>query len=204
MVRIVRNLRAVFTSAVLFAAPVDAVEFAPVYGHHYGGSFEDASNGDRFQVGDSPAYGILLDIDDAPGKQLELFLSHQHTHLSTTVGLFASGPRFDLTISYYHIGGLYMLPGYQLVHPFVSGTVGVTSMDPQDANLVAEHHLSFSVGGGVKYFVSRNTGFRLDLRGIYTMLESESAIFCAGSCTVNVRGSGFVQTSISAAVMQRF
>lgn len=191
------------TVSALFAAPVDAIEIGPFYGHHYGGSFEDATNGDRFQVGDSPAYGILLDIDDAPGKQLELFASRQQTNLST-IALFTSVPRFNLTLSYYHIGGLYFLPGYRRVRPFVTGTVGLTSMEPQDSRLVAENHLSLSIGGGVKYFLSRNIGFRIDLRGIYTMLESESAIFCAGGCTVKVRGNGFVQTSVSAALVSRF
>ncbi len=203
MVNTGRALSTLLAVSVLFSAPVPAVEIAPFYGHSYGGSFEDTTNGDRFQVGDSPSYGILLDIDDMPGKQLELFASRQHTHLSTA-GLFTSSALFDLTISYFHIGGLYMLPGYQRVRPFVSGTIGVTRMDPQDANLVAEDHLSFSVGGGVKYYLSRNIGFRVDLRGIYTMLESESAIFCAGGCTVKVRGNGFVQTSVSVAVTQRF
>jgi hypothetical protein len=180
-----------------------AMEIAPFSAHAYGGEFEDSVTGDRYRISDSASYGVLINFDDVPGKQFELFASRQHTNLSA-IGLFTALPLFDLTISYLHIGGLYFLPDYQRVRPFVSGTLGLTSMAPQDSSFTKETHPSMSLGLGIKYFASGNLGLRVDLRGIYTMLESNSAVFCSGGCTVNVRGSGFVQTSISAAAIWRF
>jgi hypothetical protein len=184
-------------------AAVLALEIAPFSGHTYGGEFEDSVTGDRYRISDSASYGILINIEDVPGEQLEFFASRQHTNLSS-IGLFTARPLFDMTISYLHVGGLYFLPDYQRVRPFVSGTLGLTSMAPRDTSLTNETHPSMSIGLGMKYFASRNLGLRVDLRGIYTMLESNSAIFCSGGCTVHVRGSGFVQTSISTAAIWRF
>ncbi|MFI4941201.1 MAG: hypothetical protein ACHP7O_12780, partial [Burkholderiales bacterium] len=96
------------------------VEVAPFVGHVYGGSFEDANTLSTFEVQDASSYGLMLDFDTEPDKQIEVFLSRQDTRLTTT-GTFTGNPLFDLTIDYYHIGGLYMLPDFERVRPFVSG-----------------------------------------------------------------------------------
>jgi hypothetical protein len=179
------------------------VEVTPFAGHRYGGSFVDANTGASFEVADANAFGLVLDFDSEPDKQIEVFLSRQNTHLSTT-GTFTGNPLFDLTIDYYHIGGLYMLPDFDRVRPFVSGTFGLTRMAPKRADLSTENRFSISLGGGAKIFFSRNLGLRFDVRGIYTAMNSDSAVFCSGGCTIKVNSSGFVQTEISAALMMRF
>ena len=57
---------------------------------------------------------------------------------------------------------------------------------------------------GAKIFFNKNLGLRFDLRGIYTALNSDTAVFCSGGCSIKVVSSGFVQTEISAALMMRF
>lgn len=194
-----------FVPAVSFAAQM--IEVTPFTGHRYGGSFEDANTGAKFEVGDAATYGLVLDFDSEPSKQIEVFLSRQSTQL-TTSGTFTGNPLFDLTIDYYHIGGLYMLPEDRsvpaFVHPFVSGTFGLTRMAPKRPDLTTENYLSLSLGGGAKFFLARNLGLRLDVRGIYTMLNGDTSIFCSGGCTVKVNGTGFVQMEASAALMMRF
>jgi hypothetical protein len=193
--------------AVSFAAPVasttPAVEVAPFTGQRYGGSFEDTNTLAKFEVGDATAYGVLLDFDSEPDKQIEVFLSRQATHLATT-GPFTGNPLFDLTIDYYHIGGLYMLPEGERVRPFLSGTFGLTRMTPKRSDLTTENRLSLSLGGGAKIFFTRNLGLRFDVRGIYTAINSDASVFCSGGCTIRVRSNGFVQTEIGAALMMRY
>lgn len=180
-----------------------AVEVAPFTGHRYGGNFEDTNTAARFELADATGYGLVLDFDSEPDKQIEVFLSRQDTQLSTA-GTFTGNPLFDLTIDYYHIGGLYMLPESERVRPFVSGTFGLTRMAPKRSDLTTENRLSLSLGGGAKFFLSKSLGLRFDVRGIYTMLNSDTSVFCSGGCTIKVRGNGFVQTEVGAALMMRF
>lgn len=179
------------------------VEVTPFAGQRYGGSFEDTNTASKFEVGDAKSFGLLLDFDSEPDKQIEVLLSRQDTHLATT-GPFTGNPLFDLTIDYYHIGGLYMLPEGERVRPFVSGTIGLTRMAPKRADLTTENRLSISLGGGAKFFLSRSVGLRLDVRAIYTMLNADTSVFCSGGCTIKVRSNGFVQTEAGAALLMRF
>jgi hypothetical protein len=203
-----KNIVAIILLLVLALIPAvssaaQGIEIAPFAGHRYGGGFEDTNTAARFELGDAAAYGLLLDFDSEPDKQIEVYLSRQNTHLATT-GLFTGNPLFNLTIDYYHIGGLYMLPEVERVRPFVSGTFGLTRMTPKRSDLTTENRLSLSLGGGAKFFLTESLGLRLDVRGIYTMLNSDTSVFCSGGCTIKVRGNGFVQTELAVALMMRF
>lgn len=189
--------------ALSLAAPAHAVEIAPFTGHRYGGSFVDSNTAADFEVADAAAFGLMFDFDLEPDKQIEILLSHQNTYLSTT-GTFTGNPLFDLTIDYYHIGGLYMFPEGDRVRPFLSGTFGLTHMDPKRADLTTENRLSLSLGGGAKIFFTGNLGLRFDVRAIYTALNANAEVFCSGGCAIKVYSNGFVQTEISAALMMRF
>lgn len=186
------------------ATPARADEITPFIGQRYGGSFADSNTGARFEVADDTAFGLVLDFDTEPDKQIEVFLSRQNTYLSTGDPLFTGNPLFDLAIDYYHIGGLYMLPDFDRVRPFVSGTFGLTRMAPKRADLTTKNRLSLSLGAGAKIFLTKELGLRFDVRGIYTALNSDTAVFCSGGCTIKVISSGFVQTEVSAALMMRF
>jgi|WetSurMetagenome_2_1015567.scaffolds.fasta_scaffold71582_2 hypothetical protein len=186
------------------SAAEQTVEVAPFIGQRYGGSFVDANTGANFQVADANAFGLVFDFDLEPDKQIEVLLSRQNTSLSTNDPLFTGNPLFNLTIDYYHIGGLYMLPDYDRVRPFVSGTFGLTRMAPDRADLTTENRFSLSLGAGAKIFFTKNLGLRFDVRGIYTALNADTAIFCSGGCAIKVNSSGFVQTELTAALMMRF
>jgi len=200
-----RPLVLVFSLVTLSqAAPVQAVEIAPFIGHRFGGSFEDSISSTGFEVADAASYGLVLDFDLEPNKQIEVYMSRQNTQLSTGDPLFTPNPLFDLTIDYYHIGGLYMLPDFDRVRPFVMGSFGLTRMTPKPSDLSAENRFSLSLGGGAKIFFTKNIGMRFDVRGIYTAIDSSSEVFCSGGCTIKLTSSGFVQTDFSAALMMRF
>jgi hypothetical protein len=194
----------VIALALSLPTMVQAVEVTPFAGQRYGGSFADANTGASFEVADANAFGLVFDFDTEPDKQIEILLSRQNTSLSTNDPLFTGNPLFDLTIDYYHLGGLYMLPDYDKVRPFVSGTFGITRMDPKRADLTTETRMSLSLGAGAKIFFTKNLGLRFDVRGIYTALNADTAIFCSGGCAIKVNSSGFLQTELTAALMMRF
>jgi hypothetical protein len=189
--------------AMCIASPARGVEVAPYTGQRYGGSFMDTNTSADFEVADAAAFGLVIDFDLEPNKQIEVLLSRQNTYLSTT-GTFTGNPLFDLTIDYYHIGGLYMMPESDRVRPFLSGTFGLTRMAPKRADLTTENRLSLSLGGGAKIFLGKNLGLRFDVRAIYTALNADAEVFCSGGCAIKVYSSGFVQTEVGAALMLRF
>jgi hypothetical protein len=191
--------------AVSSAAP-QMVEIAPFTGQRFGGSFVDANTSTEFKVADANAYGLVIDFDTEPDKQIEVYLSHQNTRL-TTSGIYTGSPLFDLAIDYYHIGGLYMFPTDGLpaaFRPFVSGTFGLTRMTPAPSDLNSETRFSISLGAGAKYYFGKTLGARLDVRGIYTAIDGNTAVFCSGGCTIKVNSSGFIQTEVSAGLIVRF
>ena len=192
-----------FVLAPIVVSDARAVEVAPFAGHRFGGSFEDANTLSGFELADANSFGVLLDFDLEHDQQIEIFLSRQDTQL-TTSGTFTGNPLFDLSIDYYHIGGLYLLPDDGPMHPFVSGTFGLTRMVPKRADLTTENRLSLSLGGGAKFFFSGNAGVRFDVRAIYTMLNADTSVFCSGGCTIRVRSNGFVQIEAGAALLMRF
>jgi hypothetical protein len=77
-------------------------------------------------------------------------------------------------------------------------------MAPNRPDLTTENRLSLSLGAGAKIFFTKSLGLRFDLRGIYTAMNSDSAVFCSGGCTIKVSSNGFVQTEIGAALLMRF
>ncbi len=190
--------------ALTAVAPAQADEISPYIGHRFGGNFTDNTTSTDFKVGDSNSFGLVLDFDLEPDKQIEVLLSRQNTYLSTGEPLFTPNPLFDLSVDYYHIGGIYILPQGNRIRPFLTGTFGLTRMSPKRAGYSTENRFSISLGTGAKIFFSKNLGARVDVRGIYTALDSSTEVFCSGGCTIKLSSSGFVQTDISAAIILRF
>ena len=163
-------------------------EVTPFAGYRFGGSFEDSVTGFGLDIHNSEAYGIVLGINMSPETQVELLYSHQPTELRPK-GLFSPTSLTDLDIDYYHFGGTYIWNPERDVRPFIQASVGVTHLSPDRAGLGSETRFSFGIGGGVKYFLTKHIGFRLDGRALGTLLNSNSTIFCSGGCTVRVEGN---------------
>jgi len=181
---------------------VAGVEITPLRHHRFGGGFEDANTGTSIHLDESAGYALVLDFDIQPDRQVEVYLSRQNTTMSSG-GPFTGNPLFDVSVDYYHIGGLYLFEGERF-RPFISGTLGLTRMDPQRADLSAETRISAALGVGAKFFFTESLGIRLDVRGIYTAINSDASIFCAGGCAVQVRSSGFFQGELGAGLILRF
>lgn len=204
---LIRNAGFIFIAALLVVLSATGpalagVEITPSVSYRFGGGFEDANTGTNINLDESAGYGLVIDFDIQPDKQIEVYLSRQSTTMSSG-GPFTGDPLFDVVVDYYHIGGLYLFEGERF-RPFISGTLGLTRMDPQRTDLRSETRISAAIGGGAKFFLTENLGIRLDLRGIYTALNSNASIFCAGGCAVQVRSSGFLQGELGAGLILLF
>ena len=191
-----------------------AVDIAPMVGYRMGGDLSVNDSGTtsgtatefELELDDATSYGLIMDFDLDYQRQIEIYLSRQSTQVAASQP-FLGHSLFDLTVDYYHIGGLFY-PDYPEGHgrfrPFVSGTFGLTRMDPQGANLSTENFFSLAFGAGATYFPVKNMGLRFDFRGIFTAVDTDSAIFCSGGCVVKVNSSGIWQTEMGVSVVFHF
>ncbi|MGB1950754.1 MAG: hypothetical protein ACPHQ9_08325 [Marinobacter sp.] len=185
------------------------VELTPLAGYRMGGEFDVNNRTDnedrRVDLEDTVSQGLLLNVDlSEPGKQLELYLGRQETTARSSEGLLTpTRTSVDLTITQLQFGGLYF-PGGTTTGGFVSGVAGVTRLDPKPSGLDTHHRASLSLGGGYKWPLNDHLRLRLDLRGLYTVLDSGGAVFCSGGCNVRFESNGFFQVEASAGLAVRF
>lgn len=173
-------------------------EITPFFGLMAGGSFEDPATGEERDVDDDSNYGLFLNlIADVPERQYELLYASQSS-------VIEGGVPIDLDIQYLQIGGTVAYPQMAHVSPYFGITAGAARLKPDQTGLDDETKLSFSIGGGVRFPITRHFGIRFDVRGFVTLLEDDSEIFCVSegnaSCLIRPKSETFVQYTASLGV----
>ncbi|HWQ37189.1 MAG TPA: outer membrane beta-barrel protein [Burkholderiales bacterium] len=164
--------------------------FAAVLG---GGGFRDQLTSADLDVESSAAGGLILDFPWEPNSQLEIYLGRQPTSVEPDNA--APGPRFDLNVGYYHIGGIVLFEPSPRLRPYFVATIGATHFDPENGALDSELRFSVSAGVGAKYPLTDRLALRFEGRAFVTAMDSDSQIFCnlPGTCEIKVRSDTFVQ-----------
>ena len=167
-------------------------EITPFIGLMAGGSFEDPATGQERDVEDDTSYGVFLNaLADVPERQYELLYAKQSS-------VIEDGTPIDLDLEYLHIGGHVAYPQNRYVWPYFAVTVGAARFTPDTAGLDDETKVSFSVGGGIKFPITKHFGIRFDARAFITLLEDDSEIFCvsdppSAGCNIRPKSDTFVQ-----------
>jgi opacity protein-like surface antigen len=164
------------------------IEVTPFVGYSFGGSLQDSVTGTKLDIKDSESYGGILAYRTSRETTIELLYSHQSTELRAK-GPVSTTSLTDLDMDYIHFGGSYVWYPKRKLRPFIQASLGATLLNPQRADLDSETRFSFGIGGGAKYFFTKNIGLRLDGRALGTLIDNDSAIFCSGGCTIRVSGS---------------
>lgn len=205
-----RQLIALASGFALAAPPAIAdIGVAPFVGYRMGSSVDiesaSADTKDQIQFKDTTSHGLTLNFDlPEAGKQGELYFGRQETSAKLGNGQFAPGTQaIDVTIYQLQFGGLYF-PGGKTYGGFASGVLGVTRLEPDNSAYDTNHRLALSLGGGYQFFLSDSLRLRLDLRGIYTALDSGGSVFCSGGCELKYRSSGYLQIEAGAGLVLRF
>ncbi len=184
-------------------------EVTPFLGFRFGDGImlrtSGAATTDELRIRASRSEGLLLNTDlDSPVRQFQLYYSHQDTRASVgQPSEFGGVDGFDLSIDRLQAGGLYF-PDGRPQGWFVAGTLGVTMLTPRSAGLETDYYPSIALGTGAKLPLGRHLLLRVDLRGIYTALNTGGAIFCSGGCTARVDSSGFFQVETAVGIGFRF
>jgi outer membrane protein W len=199
-------------SALLLATSGGAqtVEVTPVGGYRVGGSFSvagvttDSSGG--VEVKDSGAFGIHLGVRVAEDGEVEVLFMRQDSRLQAD-GFFTSQPLFDLNLETYQFAGNYLFrdEGARW-RPFIGVGLGVTRLVPQREGLDSETRFSASFAAGLKTYLGKHFGFRFEVRGLFTVLESNSDVFCdsLSGCFVRTAGTDLSQAEFRGGLILRF
>jgi len=160
--------------AVMLMIPTAAlaqtkVEIAPYVAWRHGNDISDIS-GVAVNLESGTAYGFMVDVSVTPNLQVEFVYSNFNTGGTLVVppGLPEAGPigTFDISgnVDYYQGGLLYQFDlANPRVKPFIVGTIGAASMRSELVD-TSNTNISFSGGGGVKYFFSDHVGIRTEYR----------------------------------------
>ena len=173
------------------ALPAAAQNSISVYGgYRGGGSFQqDTSPFASIGLKSSASGSIALDFGLDTMRQVQVFASYQSTDLEAS----ASTPTVPLTVSYLHLGGTNYFEGAVGRGAYVVGGLGVTRLAPGLSGLSAEYRPSLNLGLGYQWPIAGALSLRAELRGYFTLINSDSALFCSGGCVVQIKGDGLTQ-----------
>jgi hypothetical protein len=189
-------------------------ELTPYAAYRFGGELESAADDTGatrdFDLRDSRAYGLILDIrTDAVNAQWEVLYARQATEIETQT-TFAGGPLLQIDVDYLQFGGTYLFDdNSDSTIPFIALTAGIARLDPDVNGMEAETYLSGSIGGGVQLRANRRVGVRLEARAFGSLVDSDSDLFCltgpeANVCALAVDGTALFQLEARAGVVFRF
>jgi len=196
-----------FITLLLFSINSHSVEITPLFGYRGGGDFIDTATQKKHTVVSSDMYGLIIGFPYERGKDIEIYYSHQSSNLnSVSITLPAPTGEVDipLTIDYLHIGGTAPISEAENFKTFVSGGLGFTYLTPDFTGLQSDLRASFSIGVGIKWPMSKNIALRLETRGLGTLFNSNSALFCSGGCSLTVNGTLFFQAEVFAGLAIKF
>lgn len=179
---------ALFLLGAVSAKAQARFELDPFVGYETSGSFPVstfASSGgnavpvNQLRVNDSLAFGTFVDYSLTENFQAEFMWNRNNTSYSAHDVLTQSYFKaFDSTIDQFQFGGLYMFLGSEhKVRPYAAASVGFTH-DSNSNGTPNRTEFSWSVGGGVKYFIGRHFGLRGDLRYLPTYGSSSPGVYC--------------------------
>lgn len=183
-----------FFAAVVAPSLAAEVEVTPFVGYQGGGGF-DTREGD-LDFDPNGNLGLTVSVRTRHDGLVEFLYSRQATSVDFQ-GIQDSGELFDITIEYFHFGGLWEIKTEKR-RPFLGLTLGGTRLDPSASGIDDEWAFSAGISGGLKYFFNDRFGVRLEGRGLLSFFSSSGAIFCGfppGQCGFAVSGSNFAQLS---------
>jgi len=183
-------LLAAVVLCLLATAPANAQwwenkwEITPFGGYETSGSYPvnptSSSVGvTELRVNSAASYGGFVDYSLSRNFQAEFMFDRNNTSYSDRTFSDPTYTRaFTSNVNQFQFGGIYTLlgPAHRL-RPYIAGSVGFTH-ETNGNSAPDRTDFGFSVGGGVKYELSRHLGLRADARFMPTYANASPGIFC--------------------------
>ncbi len=183
-------------------------EVAPFVGYRFAGTFDiDSSDCSEVTADPSLAYGITVGYIFDDTYELEIMWSRQDTELKGSGGLLTEETHLtDAYFDQYQFNGLiHFRSEGDWFRPFLLVGLGLSYLNPR-GDVSGSVNFSFSLGGGVKFYLGRHLGVRLQGRYAPTYLSSSTTVAChlPGACAVATEGDFVHQGEVTGAVFVRF
>jgi hypothetical protein len=138
---------------------------------------------DRLRVNDSVAFGTFIDYNLTENFQPEFMWNRNNTSYSAHDILTDSYiSAYHSVIDQYQFGGLYVFRSSEVrLRPYVAASIGFTH-DSNGNSTPNRTEFSYSLGGGVKYYLGRHFGLRGDIRYLPTYGSSSNQLYCYYGC----------------------
>lgn len=187
----IHTLAATALLALATAAPAAAQSSFAVYGgYRGGGSFEqDSHPSSSIDMKSSASGALAFNFGVDAARQGQVFVSYQSTDLEAS----SSTPKVPLSITYLHFGGTNYFEGAIGRGAYVAGGIGATWMSPSLSGLSSEVRPSLNLGLGFEWPITGALSLKAELRGYFTLINSNSSLFCSGGCVVAIKGDGLTQ-----------
>jgi opacity protein-like surface antigen len=205
-----------FSVAIIFLALSSFSAFAqtrfevqPFVGYKFGGGTDVGANAlgiSHINIDSSIAYGLTATFNPSEHTGVEFLWNRQPTNAS---GVFFGGgtypTKIGTTVDQFQGNFLYSFIGHEnKIEPFLLCGLGATDMHGDGSSTTK---FSWAVGGGVKFFVSRHVGFRIQARYVPTYLYSTNGgVWCNwwGYCWVVPNDHFLNQGDVTTGVVFRF
>lgn len=185
------------------AATAQTVEIVPFGGYRLGGTIGQVSTGTVVDDDGGASFGVVVDVvfgSLTDGLRVEGVFSHEEARLKVRQGLLDSPTFVRAYVDQLLVGGSQdLLDGR--VRPFLSGLLGLTRYAvPGDT----EVRFAVGVGTGLKAYLTRNLGLRLDARGYMTIVDLSGTAICSGGCAIQFNTNPAFQADLTAGLLIAF
>lgn len=211
-----------FTALAALAAPFCAAQYrfeiTPHVGYRWGGTVDLANTPtagqpnvplyNKFSVQGSSSYGVGGGYYITPNALLDFDWTRQGTAVDARrVSGTTDHSVADFTLNTYHFGLMYHFrePEAKL-RPYFRVGLGWTSSRPEIQGVDSYNRFSAAVGGGVKYFVTRNIGVRAQIQYMPAFVYSTTdGVWCGWyGCWTSQNNHYLHQGDASVGVSLRF
>jgi hypothetical protein len=158
----------------------------------------------RVVLNSSPSYGLAVGVRIREGDLMELRWSRQDSQAEIQGGGIVIS-RSRMISNQFHCDFSHE---YAIKHPtpwlrpFIVASVGATNFS-SDVNS-GSTYLSAGFGGGVKMFVSRHLGFRIQAEWLPAFVDTHGTAVCGSGCVVHFGGTLGSQAEIAVGPVFRF
>jgi len=151
----------------------------------------------------SLAYGIAFGVRIREDDVIEFRWTRQNSYARVQDAAVIS-PSAPVRLDQFHcdLSREYVPRRWPSLRPFILGSVGATSIS-EGSNGVSTR-LSVGIGGGVKVFVSRHVGFRMQAEWLPIFTDPQGTAPCGPGCVVHLGGALASQGEVAVGPILRF
>ena len=196
-----------FLSPTLLQAQEAMTEITAFGAYRFGGTFEEEESEARYELEDSPSFGLILNIRHQDPTQWEILYSQQQTE-AEFIGATTNDPEVDIDLHVLQLGGTYQFEG-DVARPYLAFTLGGTHVRTSSTASKSDTFFSGSIGVGMKFLPTSRVGIRIEARAYGTLVSSSTDLFCstgpdANICAIRLEGKMLSQVETFAGVTVRF